>query len=127
MLATTLVAGVAHAAGDAVKGEQVYKKCFACHMVGPEAKVKVGPVLNDIFGRPAGAQEEYGAKYSKDMVEAGKSGFVWTEETLDTYLESPKGTFKKTKMAFVGLKKEEERQDVIAYLLQFSPDYKPAQ
>lgn len=73
-------AGVAHAEGDIAKGEQVFKKCFACHTVGPDAKVKVGPVLNDIFGKPSGAQAEYASKYSRDMIEAGEGGYVWTEE-----------------------------------------------
>lgn len=122
-----MAATPALADGDAAKGEKVFKKCAACHMVGPDAKIKVGPVLNGLFGRTAGTLEDYAAKYSKDMVAAGQAGLVWTEETLDTYLEKPKDVVKKTNMAFAGLKKEDEREDVIAYLLQFSPDYKPAE
>lgn len=123
-LAITM-ASPAFAEGDVAKGEKVFKKCAACHMVGDDAKIKVGPVLNGVFGHAAGANEEYGKKYSKSMVKAGEEGLVWTLETMNTYLEKPKAMIKKTKMAFAGLKKEDDRADVIAYLLQFSPDYKP--
>ena len=61
------------------------------------------------------------------MKEAGAAGLVWTEETLGEYLAAPKDYIKGNKMAFAGLKKESERADVIAYLLTFSPDYKPAE
>ncbi|MCB1461979.1 MAG: cytochrome c family protein [Nitratireductor sp.] len=120
-----MIAGPAFAEGDIAKGEKVFKKCAACHMVGDDAKIKVGPVLNGVFGRAAGSDEEYAKKYSKDMVKAGEDGLVWTPEMMSTYLEKPKDMIKKTKMAFAGLKKDDERADVIAYLLQFSPDYKP--
>jgi cytochrome c2 len=122
-----VAAGPALADGDAANGEKIFKKCAACHMVGPDAKIKVGPVLNNLLGRTAGTNEEYSGKYSKDMIKAGEDGLVWTEQTLDVYLTKPKDTVKKTKMAFAGLKKEEDRQDVIAYLKQFSPDYKPSE
>ena len=111
----------AFAEGDAAKGEKIFKKCAACHAVGEGAKAKVGPVLNGVIGRTAGTNEEYASKYSKDMVEAGAGGLVWNEETLNTYLENPKGMIKKTKMSFAGLKKEDERADVIAYLKTFTP------
>ncbi|MEC9343456.1 MAG: cytochrome c family protein [Pseudomonadota bacterium] len=124
VLAVTM-AGPALAEGDIDQGAKVFKKCAACHMVGDDAKTKVGPVLNDIFGRTAGTIEDYDGKYSKDMVKAGEEGLVWTPETMATYLEKPKAMIKKTKMAFAGLKKESERDDVIAYLMQFSPDYTP--
>jgi cytochrome c2 len=127
LAALMFIAGPAHADGDLANGEKVFKKCGACHMVGDDAKTKVGPVLNGLFGRTAGTLEEYAGKYSKDMVKAGEDGLVWTEETLNTYLEKPKDMVAKTKMAFAGLKKDEDRADVIAYLKQFSPDYKPAE
>lgn len=126
-LACVLAAGAARAEGDAAKGETVFKKCAACHTVGPEAKTKVGPVLNGLFGRTAGSEPEFEQKYSKAMKEAGSGGLVWTPETVEEYLEAPKEFLKGNKMAFVGVKKEEERENVIAYLLQFSPDYKPAE
>ncbi|MFD1695348.1 c-type cytochrome [Roseibium aestuarii] len=107
----------AHADGDAAKGEKVFKKCAACHAVGEGAKNKVGPVLNGVIGRHAAAIEDF--KYSKAMVDKGAEGLVWDEATLATYLEKPKDLVPGTKMAFAGLKKEDEREDVIAYLKQF--------
>ncbi len=106
--------------GDAANGEKVFKKCGACHAVGPQAKNKVGPELNGIVGRKVAAVD--GFKYSPAMVEFGAGDKVWDEATLDAYLASPKGVVPKTKMAFAGLKKEDERADVIAYLSQFAED-----
>lgn len=123
--ATALLAGPAFAEGDATKGKKVYKKCQACHMVGEDAKAKVGPVLNDIFGMTAGTNEDFGKKYSKAMIKAGEEGLVWNEENMAEYLIKPRSFMKGTKMSFAGLKKEADRDNVIAYLMEFSPDYAP--
>ncbi len=98
------------AAGDAAAGEKVYRKCRACHVVDKEQN-RVGPHLVGIFGRTAGAVE--GFRYSKAMTE---SGIVWTEETIALYLQDPKGYIKGNRMAFPGLKKEEDVANVIAYM-----------
>jgi len=102
-------------AGDIDAGEKVFKKCKACHVVDAE-KNKTGPHLVNIMGRTAGSLESF-KKYSKAMKE---SGIVWSEETLNGYLEKPKAYIKGTKMAFAGLKKEKDRENVIAYLKSFS-------
>ena len=118
--ATILSATIALGAeGDAQLGEKVFRKCRACHEIGDDAKAKVGPPLNGIIGIQAGTQESFEGKYSKAMIEAGANGLVWTEETLDTYLEKPKDVVDGTKMSFPGLKKEGDRANVIAYLAQF--------
>lgn len=109
----------ASAEGDPAKGEKVFKKCAACHAVGEGAKNKVGPELNGIVDRPFGAIEDY--KYSKSLLEVG-DGKVWDVETLDVYLTKPKDLIPKGKMAFAGLKKEADRENVIAYLAQFNED-----
>ncbi|MCK7610645.1 c-type cytochrome [Roseibium sediminicola] len=109
----------ASAEGDAAKGEKVFRKCKACHAVGPDAKNKVGPELNGIVGREWGAVEGY--KYSNALIEMG-DGKVWDVETLDAYLTKPKDVIPKGKMAFAGLKKEDDRADVIAYLAQFNAE-----
>lgn len=111
------IAGSAQAA-DAAAGEKVFNKCKACHMVGENAKKRVGPPLNNIIGAKAGAQQDY--NYSKSIVEKGEGGLVWDEATLDAYLENPKEVVPGGKMAFPGLKKEEDRANVIAYLKTFS-------
>ena len=107
----------AMAEGDAVNGENVFKKCKICHQIGDTAKNQVGPMLTGIIGRKAGTAEGYA--YSPAMKEAGEKGTVWNEETLAKYLENPKDFIPKNKMAFVGLKTEQERADVIAYLAKF--------
>ena len=106
----TLASQAVWAEGDPAKGEKVYKKCKACHSL-EAGKNKVGPHLNGVIGREAGAVE--GFKYSSAMAD---SGLVWDEETLDLFLVKPKEVVPKTKMAFPGLKKEADRQDVIAYM-----------
>lgn len=95
---------------DAANGEKVFRKCATCHTL-EEGKRKIGPSLYGIFGRTSGTLE--GFRYSKAMKDAG---IVWTEETIDAYIANPRGYVKGNRMAFVGLKKPEERADVIAYL-----------
>ena len=111
----TAVSGAALADGDAEAGKKVFNKCKTCHTL--EAGVnKVGPSLAGIIGRPAGTVE--GFKYSEAM--AG-SGLTWDAATLDQYLADPKGFVPGNKMAFVGLKKEDDRENVIAYLQSGGP------
>ena len=87
-------------------------------MIGPKAKNRLGPMLNDIVGRRAASIE--GFKYSKAMVEAAEGGLVWSEENLDKYLVKPREMVPKTRMAFPGLPKDEDRINVIAFLKTFS-------
>ncbi len=119
VLATALAcfAAPAFADGDAAKGEKVFRKCKACHAVGEDAKNKVGPQLNGIVGADIGSVEDF--KYSDAFQEKKAEGMVWTEENLDAYLTKPKDLIPGTKMTFAGLRKEDEREDVIAYLKQF--------
>ena len=100
--------------GNPEEGAEVFKKCRACHDVGPEAKNKVGPVLNDIVGRKAGTIE--GFAYSEANKTAGGKGLTWTEDVLLKYLENPLTFMQGTKMAFAGLKDEQDRKDLIAFL-----------
>ncbi len=108
--AAALSGGTAFAEGDAAKGKKVFKKCKTCHSFDP-GKKKIGPHLKGIIGRKAGSVEGY--KYSKAMKAAD---IVWDEANLDAFLKKPKAFLKGTKMTFAGLKKESQRQDVIAYL-----------
>lgn len=97
-------------AGDAVKGQKLFKKCIACHYVDKE-KHKTGPHLVAVIGRVAGSLDDY--RYSKAMK---ASGLVWDGETLAAYLKAPKRFLKGTKMAFSGLKKDRDVANIIAYL-----------
>ena len=105
----------AMATSDAAAGEKVFKKCKACHVVDAE-KHKTGPHLVNLMGRAAGSADGY-KKYSNAMK---SSGIVWNEETLDGYLEKPKAYVKGTRMLFAGLRKKEDRANVIAYLKSYS-------
>jgi cytochrome c2 len=116
--ALAISAGSAYAAGDAAAGETVFQKCATCHAVGPGAANKVGPELNGVIGRTAGTAADY--KYSDAMVEAGKSGLVWTPEKLDAWLKKPKDVVAGTKMTFAGLADQADVDNVIAYLQTFA-------
>ncbi|WFE91760.1 c-type cytochrome [Roseibium porphyridii] len=98
-------------------GEKVFKKCKACHAVGEGAKNKSGPQLNGLFGRQMGSVE--GFKYSKVFVAAHGEGRVWDEAALVEFLAKPRSYMKGTKMAFSGLKKEDDLAAITAYLKSF--------
>ncbi len=105
-------------AGDPERGAELYRKCQSCHMVGEDARNRVGPHLNELFGRKAAALSGY--TYSKDMVRAGADGLVWDAEKLHVYLENPRSLVTGTRMAFRGMPDRAERDDLIAYLRLFS-------
>jgi Cytochrome c2 len=117
-LALGLSVAGAHAEGDAAKGEKVFKKCAACHAVGEGAKNKVGPALNGVAGSVIGKHPE-DFNFSAALKEKGEAGETWTDENLAAWLKSPKDFAKGNKMAFAGLKKDDEVADVIAYLKTF--------
>ncbi len=111
VLGIVAAAATPTAAADLAAGEKVFKKCKACHTVEEGGKNKIGPNLHGVIGREAALVEGY--KYTKAMRE---SGLVWDEETLTQYLANPKKFLKGNKMAFPGLKKEEDVANVIAYM-----------
>ena len=90
-------------AGRRDAGAVVFRKCMACHQVGPNAQNGIAPVLNGVVGRRAGQYPNY--NYSA----ANKnSGLVWNEQTLARYLRAPAEVVPGTKMIFFGLKKDQE-------------------
>lgn len=103
-------AGPAAAEADAARGEQLFKRCAACHSLEP-GTAKIGPSLAGIFGRSAGTVE--GFRYSEAMKAAD---VVWSAETLDSYLADPKGFIPGNRMPFPGLKNAGERAALIEYL-----------
>ncbi|KJZ17546.1 c-type cytochrome [Loktanella sp. S4079] len=104
--------------GDAAAGERVFRRCAACHAVGDGAEAKAGPVLNGIVGRAAGIAE--GFDYSPALLEfAAAQELIWVPETLDAFLTKPREYIDGTKMTYAGLRKEEDRANLIAYLATF--------
>lgn len=113
VLASFALMQPAFAEGDADKGKKVFAKCMACHTI-EEAKNRVGPHLVNILDRKTASVEDY--KYSPAMIKAGEDGMVWNEATLTAYLTAPKGFMPGNKMAFVGLKKQEDIDNLLAYI-----------
>jgi cytochrome c2 len=122
ILAVIASSGTSAAQEDLVAaGEKVFAKCKTCHLVGAPTKfVKSAPHLNSLFGRTPGGLPDF-KKYSAALVAFGQ-GKVWDEATLTTFLRDPQGVVKGTKMAFFGLKKDEEIKAVLAYIATFDPD-----
>jgi cytochrome c len=111
-IGSVLLAVPAFADGDPARGERVFNRCKSCHEVERERN-RNGPHLVGLFGRATGAVE--GFRYSPVMQDAE---IVWSEETLDGFLEDPRGYMRGNRMAFSGLRQERDRQDLIAYLKQ---------
>jgi cytochrome c len=117
IIALLACGGAVQAQGNAEEGESVFKKCRTCHDVGDGAKNKVGPVLNNVVGRKAASID--GFSYSTDLKGLAAKGFVWSDENLNKYLENVKSVVANGKMVFPGLKDEQDRKDLIAYLKKF--------
>jgi len=119
ILAVTLVSSGALRAQDVAAGKSSFNKCMACHAIGEGAKNKIGPELNGLDGRKSGAVEGY--SYS----EANKnSGITWNEAQFKDYIKNPKAKVPGTKMAFAGITKESEVNNLWAYVSQFDKDGK---
>ncbi len=128
--ALALLAAPAFAEGDAEAGKKAFNKCKSCHAIAsPDGEAivkggKTGPNLYGLPGRAAGTVE--GFKYGNDLVAAGESGLVWTEENLVAYTADPKAFLReftgnpkaKTKMSF---KLKKGGEDIFAFLTSVSP------
>jgi|SRR4051812_13533519 len=119
VLVVTSAASSLALAQDVNAGKTSFNKCLACHSIGEGAKNKVGPELNGIDGRKSGTAPDY--SYS----DANKnSGITWNEKEFKEYIVDPKAKIPGTKMAFAGIKKESEVNDLWAYISQFDKDGK---
>lgn len=114
LVGTALAAAVFFTAGasaaDAAKGAKVFRKCKACHSM-EAGKRMIGPSMHGIMGRQAGTVEGY--KYSKGMAALD---VVWDEASLTEFLKAPRKYVKGTKMAFAGLRKPADIENLLAYL-----------
>ena len=98
--------------GDAARGRTAFLKCQSCHNLAGGAPARFGPNLDNIFGRIAGTSPSY-AGYSKALKE---SGIVWDERMLDEWLKNPQNFLPGNKMPFAGMRSQQERADVLAFL-----------
>jgi nitrite reductase (NO-forming) len=103
-------AAPAAVSGDVAAGKLVFRKCQACHSLEP-GKNGLGPSLAGIVGKKSGTAPSF--NYSAAMK---GSNLTWDIATLDTYLSDPQKLVPGNKMPFPGLKTENERQAVLAYL-----------
>jgi len=99
------------AMGDAAAGEQVFKKCSACHIAAKGGKNLIGPALYGVVGRQSASAPDYA--YSSALQAYGKK---WTFEELNAFLLKPQSYIKGTKMAFAGISKDIDRASVILYM-----------
>jgi cytochrome c len=99
--------------GDAEKGKVVFYRCQACHNISlTQTEVKPGPNLFGILGKKAASDENYG-NYSKALKEAD---FIWDEEGLETWFKNPNAFLPGNTMAFSGVMRQVDRDDLIAYI-----------
>ena len=117
LIAATVAVAPA-AAQDSGRGEQVFKRaCAVCHMVGPAAKNRVGPVLNGIVGRRAGTIA--GFPYSPA---SRRSDVVWDDQALAAYLRDPRAFMPGTRMIYAGLRDDRDLADLVGYLRRFDAE-----
>jgi cytochrome c len=104
---------------DLAAGERSLTKCQACHTFNEgDARRTPGPNLWGIVGAPVAHLE--GFAYSEAMQEKHAEGMTWTFENLDEFLQAPRADIPGTAMTFAGLKRVDERTNVIAYLRTLS-------
>jgi len=101
-------------AQDAAAGQRVFNQCRACHVVENNGRNGVGPNLHGVVGRRAASIENF--RYSANMRQLAEGGLAWTPENLNRYLTNPKDVVPQGSMAFAGIRNEQQRTDVIAYL-----------
>ena len=99
------------ASADFSRGEKIFKKCASCHNINQGEGAKVGPNLYGVVGRKKGSMA--GFTYSEALI---AKGGVWNSEEVNQFITKPKNYIAGTKMAFAGLKKPQDRADVILYL-----------
>lgn len=106
--------------GDVAAGEQFFRRCQACHMIGPAADNRVGPPLNGIVDAPWGAAPGY--SYSVALMAGAAEGRIWDVATLGAYLHNPRHTLPGTTMTFFGIQEKTDLANLIAYLATFAAD-----
>jgi cytochrome c len=115
--------GTLLASADATQGAEQAKKCGACHDLSEANANKTGPGLYDVVERVIGSHP--GFAYSAVLAEHQAKGDIWTYDNLNHFLTSPKAFAPGTKMTFAGVKNDQERANIIAFLSTLSASPKP--
>ncbi len=104
-------------AGDPAKGAKVFRMCVACHTIEKGAPNRIGPNLHGVVGRPIASVPGFNYSPALKKIEG-----VWDEEKLDAWLANPRQFAPGNRMAFAGVRRPEDRKDLIAYLKSMSED-----
>jgi cytochrome c len=99
-------------AADYENGRRLFAQCRSCHTLEAGGANRVGPNLHAMFGRAAGVAEGF-RNYSAGLK---GSGIVWDEASLDAWIENPRDVVAQSTMIYPGLRRPEDRRDVIAFL-----------
>ena len=110
--ASVFAAGIARADGDAKRGEKLFEECRACHATERGAH-GVGPTLYGVFGRRAGALDDF--RYSPALK---KSGITWTAQVMDAYVGDPQKAVPANRMPYGGMPEARDRADLVVYMQQ---------
>ena len=117
LVSSLIVMDAAAQSGDADRGERLFtQQCKICHKIAKDGGNGVGPNLNGLFGRKAGTASGFSSSAAMT-----KSGIVWDDKTLADYLKDPKGRVPGTKMVYVGMKRQDQIDDMLAYLHKATP------
>jgi len=113
-LVLTCAASLAHAQGDAARGEKKFEDCASCHSL-TTGENGVGPSLAGVIGRKAGTLDDY--RYSPALK---RSNIVWNLQTIDNFIADPQKAVPANRMPYAGMTNAGERADLIAYLQKMS-------
>jgi cytochrome c len=113
-LALVLAAAPVDPGAQSLEGPRLFQRCYACHSLDPAERTLSGPNLSGLFGRRAGTLD--GFDYSPALREAGARGLVWSEQTLDRFLEDPEEFIPGVRMGGVRLRQPAERRALIQWL-----------
>ena len=94
------------------RGQKIAKKCNSCHGFEKGESHKIGPALWGVVNRPI-ADPTNGFRYSKALQAIGG---VWDDKALSAFIENPRTYAKGTRMAFIGIRKPQDRAHLIAYM-----------
>ncbi len=117
LVSALVLTDAAAQSGDADRGERLFnQQCKICHTIVKDGRNGVGPNLHGLIGQKAGVTPGFSASEAMK-----KSGIVWDEKVLAEYLKDPKGRVPGTKMVYLGLKRQDQLDDMLAYLRKATP------